>query len=229
MPADVFARFDGALVTATSALSLPLEPAVRRRMFDHYLLVVEANRRFNLTRITEPGDAAVRHYADALTLLKLPGVDPAAPLNILDIGTGAGFPAVPLAMLCPAWRVTAIDGTGKKARFVAESAAALGLGNVTAWHVRAGEMGREGRGGFDLVLLRAVSRIALGLREAHALVAPGGRMVFYKSGQLDEQEEHDGKTTAGELGFKAMKPLKLTLPNGDEQVSRRLISYQARA
>ena len=119
-------RFDRALDEAADRIGVPTTAAQRSAMGHHFALMVEANRRFNLTRITTPVEAAIKHYADSLTLLTCPDIAAAAPITLLDVGTGAGFPAIPLAIVCPAWQVAAIDGTGKKARFVAESAAGLG-------------------------------------------------------------------------------------------------------
>jgi len=134
--------FSTALTNAAGALGLRLEEHHLARMWRHFELVVEANRRFNLTRITAPADAALKHYADSLALLATRWVDSDRPLSVLDVGTGAGFPAVPLAIVCERWGVMAIDGTGKKARFVAEAAAVLGLANLEARHTRAADLAR---------------------------------------------------------------------------------------
>ncbi len=169
-------RFQTALVEATRAVGVALTDEQRGLMWEHFRLVVQANRQFNLTRITSAADAAVKHYADSLTLLAAPWIDAdgGRPLRVLDVGTGAGFPAVPLAIARPDWRITAIDSTAKKVRFVAEAVGRLGLTNVEARHARAADLARSKQERFDLVLLRAVSRIAAGLDEVHRLVPPGG-------------------------------------------------------
>src|SRR5687767_11867845 len=101
--------FHAALQPALAALRIEVGPAQQEQMFAHYSKVVEANREFNLTRITSPADAAVKHYADSLALLVMPEFCTDRRLEVLDVGTGAGFPAVPLAIVCETWTIVAID------------------------------------------------------------------------------------------------------------------------
>ena len=220
--------FEATLVEACAAIGVAVGADQRGMMVAHYARMIEANRQFNLTRITEPAEAAVKHYADSLTLLASPWVDALQPLRVLDVGTGAGLPAVPLAIVCPAWEVTAIDGTGKKTGFVAETAAVLGLGNLRTQHIRAGDLARKGGARrFDLVLLRAVGMVAKGLTEVERLVAPGGAAVFYKTPSMSEDEVRNGEATAGRVGLGCVATFETTLPLGDEAVARRLIRYSA--
>jgi 16S rRNA (guanine527-N7)-methyltransferase len=216
--------FDATLLTACAAAGLEVDEPTRRRMFAHYELVTAVNRQFNLTRITTPADAAVKHYADSLTLLAIPGLGDS--LEVLDVGTGAGFPAVPLAMVRPQWTVTAIDGTGKKIRFVAESAGQLGLSNVEAIHARAADLAQAGRRQWDLVLLRAVTQLAPGLKEVHRLVKAGGRVVFYKTASTEPTELHQGHAAAAQYGFVEEEAVDLVLPAPDGPLARRLVVYR---
>jgi 16S rRNA (guanine527-N7)-methyltransferase len=231
--------FDERLEEACAAIGVSVAASQRALMLKHYEQVIKANRQFNLTRITAPEEAAVKHYADSLSLLTMTEIDRDRPLTVLDVGTGAGFPAVPLAIACPAWRVTAIDGTGKKARFVAESAAGLGLENLVAWHVRAGDLAKSGKtptdgelppltgqaGRFDLILLRAVAPLAKGLREVQRLIAPGGSVVFYKTANIDTTELDEGQKTARELGLTGRATRGVTIQTKGEPLQRRLIRY----
>jgi len=220
------AEFEGALTQALTALDVTADSIQRERMFAHYELVVEANRRFNLTRITAPAEAAVKHYADSLTVLTMPDTR-TKQFRVVDVGSGAGFPAVPLAIVCPRWQVLAIDGTGKKAAFVAECATRLRLPNLHAQHIRGADLARERGDVFDLVLLRAVSKLADGLREVHGLIAPGGRAVFYKTQHLEPAEAHAAAAAASNLKLTADSPLDCTLPCPDgTNLARRLIAYR---
>jgi 16S rRNA (guanine527-N7)-methyltransferase len=217
--------FDATLADAARAMNLGLNEPQRACMWRHFTLMVEANRHFNLTRITTPSDAAIKHYADSLTLLATDWVDRERALTVLDVGTGAGFPAVPLAIVCPKWRVTAIDGTGKKARFVADAAGRLGLANLTAIHARAADLARQEGGAFDLVVMRAVTQLAPGIEEVHRLVKTAGAVVFYKSGTCSEQELRTAATRARLRGLSVVTTHTLQLPVADGPLERRLIRY----
>lgn len=218
--------FDSALTQATDALGVPLSVVQRAGMWRHFLLMVEANRHFNLTRITEPADAALKHYADSLTLLAAGWADRDARMSVLDVGTGAGFPAVPLAIACPNWQVTAIDGTGKKARFVGDVARELELTNLTATHVRAADLARSAEPPkFDLIVMRAVTQIAAGIEESHRLINPAGAIIFYKSGTLGEEEMAAGDAEARRRRLNGAAVHKLQLPTAEGTLERRLIRY----
>jgi 16S rRNA (guanine527-N7)-methyltransferase len=217
------AQFDAALMAALKPLGLDLDRRHMDLMRRHFERVVEANRRFNLTRITTPAEAAVKHYADSLSLLALPGIGRNRKLTLLDVGTGAGFPAVPLAVVCPAWRITAIDGAGKKVRFVAETVGALGLKNIEARHARAADLAKELPGRFDLVVLRAVTKLAAGLAEVKPLIRSGGRIVFYKTATMFVEELEAGRRKAESLGLKMCTPVDIVVPAGSEDLHRRFI------
>lgn len=213
-----------ALERATAGMGITTAAEARDAMRRHYARLVEANRQFNLTRITSPEDAAVKHYADSLALLQLPDMD-ATPRRVVDVGTGAGFPAVPLAICRPEWSILAIDGTNKKVQFVAGCAGALELANLSARHLRGAELAREQPGAFDLVVLRAVTQLAPGLREVAPLLAPGGRVVFYKTPAMEPAERRDGEKMAARLGL-TLQEYPLELPAGNETLHRLLIVFE---
>jgi len=218
--------FDRALDQAAEGLGLRVEPFRRTLMWAHFQCMLEANRQFNLTRITAPADAAVKHYADAISLLCIPGIEAAGLLAVLDVGTGAGFPAVPLAIMCPAWRITAIDGTAKKVRFVAQTLTALGLTNVEVIHARAADYARTRAQPFDLVLMRAVAKLAPALEEVHRLIAPGGQVVFYKTASLADSERSAGDRAARRRGLQPLEPVDVTLSSVQGPILRRFIRYR---
>ncbi len=217
--------FDDALVRACLTMNVSPTDEQRTRMFEHFRRVVETNRHFNLTRITSPADAAVKHYADSLVLLATAWVPSGRPTRVLDVGTGAGFPAVPLAIVCPQWRIVAVDGTGKKARFVAETATALGLANVQAIHSRGEDLAREGGGSFNLIVVRAVGRIAEVLGGLRGLIRPGTSVVFYKTDKIEPGEVSDGIRQARRLGLAPAQPFDIELPAPDGPLHRRLFRF----
>jgi len=217
--------FFAAFQKAVAALGLTIDAAQQEGMFAHYLQVVQTNKQFNLTRITSPAEAAVKHYADSLSLLAMPGFSPDRRLDVLDLGTGAGFPAVPLAIMCKVWTITAIDATGKKAFFVQMAAKSQHLLNLHVRHARGSDLTREGDSSFDVVLLRAVAKLEEGLAEAAPLVRKGGCVVFYKTPHIESTEIENAKRFAGQKGFKNSDHFDLSLPSPEGPIARRLIRY----
>ena len=214
-----------ALDSACAAIGVGVNGEQGDLFWRHFELVVETNRRFNLTRITEPADAAVKHYADALTLLAMPLSSDAGIRLVVDVGTGAGFPAFPLAVMKPEWRITAMDSTGKKAAFVEETAARLGISNLTGQHHRAGEkMAEPAR--YDLVLYRAVAQLSECLRTAKDLVRPGGYVVGYQSDPIPKAELREARTAAKRGGFHPHDGYAFVLPLGGEPIPRRLVTFR---
>lgn len=171
--------FQDALTTAVAPWNLALTAEQVRRMAEHYAAMVEANKSFNLTRITDPVEAAVKHYADSLALVAWANTEKVEIRRLLDIGTGAGFPAVPLAIARPNWQVTAIDGTRKKVDFVAKAAAELGLTNLTTVHAHSDHWETKER--FDVVAARAMGSIEECLKAARRFVARGGWVALFRT------------------------------------------------
>ena len=170
---------------ALQAMAVPfgLELAADEwRMLGTFLdLLTEANKRMNLTRIVERDDAWSRHVLDSLTLL--PFIEAAGARHLLDLGSGGGFPGVPIAVCRPDLPVTLLEATGKKARFLAEAATALGLENVTVLSERAETLGSPdggGRGAWDVVTARAVGGLPVLLELALPLVSEGGALLAIK-------------------------------------------------
>ena len=141
----------------------------------------ERNAHVNLTSIVSWEGILTLHMLDSLTLV--PHLGDAR--RILDVGTGGGFPGIPLAVACPEREFTLIDGTQKKIRFVAESVAALDIRNVHAVAARAESF--QGTKNFDAVIVRAVGKLADVLHNAGALLAPRGRLLAMKGRAPDDE------------------------------------------
>jgi len=144
--------------------------------------LVDWNRHTNLTRLASPGDIAVGHVADSLAcLLALPADVRDAPggLTCVDVGSGAGLPGLPLAVLFTAWRVVLLEAGSRKADFLRHAARTLGLGNVTVLAERAEIAGRSAdhRERYDLAVARAVAPLPVLLEYALPLLRVGGRLV----------------------------------------------------
>jgi 16S rRNA (guanine527-N7)-methyltransferase len=202
------------LVEGSAALGVSLDDAQLDQFRRFRDLLLDANTRVNLTAITDPAEVVTRHFLDSLTcLLAVPPDQRARPLRLLDIGSGAGFPGIPLAIAFPAWRVTSLEATGKKARFQQEVVAALGLENVAILTGRAEELARqpEHRGRYDLVMARAVATLPTLLEYCCPFARVGGRIIAPKKGDLVE-EIAAGAKAASLLGSELLAPVPVTIP-----------------
>ncbi|MCG3131438.1 MAG: Ribosomal RNA small subunit methyltransferase G [Phycisphaerae bacterium] len=217
--------FLDALSSVLAGWGIALDPRQFSLLLSHFRAVVETNRVMNLTRIVSPADAAVMHVADALSVVAWAATEPRIPAaaNVLDVGTGAGFPAVPVAIARPAWRVTAIDGTGKKAAFVDRTAASLGLSNVRVLHARAEHAASTGE--YDLVLARAVAKLDPLLTWLAPWARVGGFIVAYKNAELTPDEAGAGAALASRLGLVETEGYSYILPDESGPARRRLRIY----
>jgi 16S rRNA (guanine527-N7)-methyltransferase len=162
-------------------------PSQQQQFQQLYAAIVTGNRQLNLTRITEPDDFWEKHLWDSLTGIAPWLNQPESPLQVLDIGTGAGFPGVPVAIACPTWRVTLLDSTRKKISFLESCVTELGLAQVTPVWGRAEALAMAWVNRFDLVLLRAVAAAPVCAGYALPLLKPGGQAVLYR-GQWSQSE-----------------------------------------
>ena len=154
------------LVAGANQLGLALEPAQSERLIDYIELLARWNATYNLTAVRDPADMVTRHLLDSLAIA--PHVNGE---SLVDLGTGAGLPGIPLAVLAPQRAVTLVDSNGKKIRFLREAVRVLSLSNVRVEQGRAEDV----RGSFDCVVARAFASIADFLRLGGHLLAPGGQ------------------------------------------------------
>ncbi|MBQ8398145.1 MAG: 16S rRNA (guanine(527)-N(7))-methyltransferase RsmG [Clostridia bacterium] len=187
--------------------------------------MLAVNEHLNLTAITEPEAVILRHYADSLVLADL---IPAG-ASVADIGSGAGFPALPLAIARPDLRVTAIDGTGKRVRYMQETAELLGIDNFTALTLRA-EAGAKDpamRGKFDVATARAVAAMPILSELCLPYVKVGGLFLAMKSREAEAELVTASKairTLGG--GDVTLEERILTSPNEPEPLTRVVISVR---
>ena len=148
--------------------------------FELYLsMLVEYNRRFNLTAIVERDAVIVKHFLDSLTLLDFL---PKEPIKLIDIGSGAGFPGAPLKIVRPDIELTMLDGTMKKILFLRALIDALELKNARAVHGRAENLTKEFKGVFDVAVARAVADIGGLVKYAAPLLKKDGCFYALKGG-----------------------------------------------
>ena len=163
------------------------------QQFDTYMnMVIEKNKVMNLTAITDPEEFALKHFADSLSLI--PAVPELSyiskdPVSMIDVGTGAGFPSVPLKIAYPNIKLTLLDSLNKRISFLNSVIDSIGLENVTTVHARAEEGARkkELRDTFDVVVSRAVANLSTLTEYCLPYAKVGGLFISYKSGNIEEE------------------------------------------
>ncbi len=178
-------------------------------------LLIDENKKFNLTRITSPQQVRTRHFLDSLAgLCVLDGLakELQKPLRILDIGSGAGFPGLVLALARPDWSVVSLEATEKKARFQQAVYTALGLNNVKIIHGRAEELAHQPpfREQFDAVTARAVAGMATLVEVTLGFSCKSGLAVFWK-GPNSAAEAADAEVAIKQMGAHLDKIISYTL------------------
>lgn len=183
-------------------------------------LMLERNQVMNLTAITEPQDVASLHLLDSLALLPLTGLETE---SVVDVGTGAGFPGMPLAIARPSLHVTLLDSLRKRVDFLGEACRDLDLENTQCVCARAEEFAAEHRETFDAAVSRAVAALPVLCELCLPLVRPGGRMFAMKSSHTEE-EIRQSETAVSILGGQVAWVRDYTVPATD--VTHRLICIQ---
>lgn len=180
--------------------------------FDTYAqLLVQTNRQYNLTSITEPDEIVYKHFVDSLVLSVSADIDPGA--RVIDVGTGAGFPGIPLLILRPDIRLTLLDSTAKKLVFIETVLAELGLAAETL-HSRAELAARspEYREKFDVAAARAVAALPVLSEYCLPFLKLGGRFIAMKSRGADE-EISSAEGAIGILGGKIAEVKRFEIEN----------------
>ena len=155
----------------------------------YYNLLIKWNEKMNLTTITVYEDVIKKHFLDSVLLLKAFSKDSFVAKNIIDVGTGAGFPGIPLAIMLPDSRFTLIDSLNKRIEFLKEVVEILKIENVTLIHGRAEELGidPEYRDRYDICVSRAVAALPLLLEYCSPFIRKGGVLYMYKSMKVEEE------------------------------------------
>lgn len=173
MDENSITRFQKELRSAIEDFGIaPLLPEQSQRLAEHYSLLNDWNRRLNLTRITAPKDAARRHYAESLCGARLIGDG----RKVLDVGSGAGFPGIPLAVIRPDLSVTALEPNLKKAIFLREAKARLGLTNFEVDQARLEDFDWSK---YDLLVSRAIDRAEQMIPAIIRMMKPPQALLYY--------------------------------------------------
>ena len=184
------------------------------RFHKFYQLLIEWNKVMNLTGITEYEDVVEKHFVDSLSIIK--AIDLSGIHTVIDVGTGAGFPGIPLKIAFPHLRVVLLDSLNKRIKFLDEVISQLGLTEIRTIHGRAEEYARkeEYREQFDLCVSRAVANLSTLSEYCLPYIQVGGIFVPYKSGEIDDEVEHSKKAVRI-LGGNIKDVMKFELPGTD--------------
>lgn len=195
-------------------LNIELSDSQYDQFIKYYEMLIKWNEVMNLTAITDFDEVIVKHFVDSISLIK--AIDITKQIEIIDIGTGAGFPGIPLKIAYPNLKITLLDSLNKRVGFLNEVISELGLNDIEALHGRAEDYAKAGqlREKFDLCVSRAVANLATLSEYCLPYVKVGGKFISYKSEKLTEELANAGKAI-GILGGKINDRIEFTLPETD--------------
>lgn len=197
---------------------------IKIRQFDeYYRMLVEWNKVMNLTGITEYEDVWEKHYIDSLSIVKIQNMDHFE--KLIDVGTGAGFPGIPLKIAFPHLKVTLLDSLNKRIHFLNAVIDRLELKDIYTIHGRAEDYAKQEtyREQYDVCVSRAVANLATLSEYCLPYVKIGGMFIPYKSGGIDD-EIVDSEKAVKILGGKLLKVEKFELPGTD--IGRSLVQIE---
>ncbi len=203
-------------------LGIELQSAQLEQFESYYRELLDWNRRVNLTAITDYEEVQLKHFLDSLTVARALAEPAGKDIRLIDVGTGAGIPGIPLKILRPEIRLVLLDATAKKARFLEHITAQLGLDGVEIAVGRAEEVAHQPdyRERFGVVLSRAVAGLPALVELTLPFCAVGGRFIAQKKGDIDE-EVNQASRAIDRLGGKLVAVEKIDLPEFADQ--RRLV------
>ena len=204
-------NFQELVAKAAAEYGLQLTSGQIAAMDTYYRLLLAWNEKINLTAITEPYEVAVKHMIDSLSCYREEVFTAAA--RVVDVGTGAGFPGIPLKIFQPELELTLMDSLNKRLNFLREVAGNLGLQGVSFVHARAEEAGKnkQHREGYDIAVSRAVARLNVLCELCLPLVKAGGWFIALKGAQYEEEVREAAKALTV-LGGKVVDIRPVSLP-----------------
>ena len=217
--------FAESLKSVCSKMNIEVSGYQLERFSMFYELLLEYNKRYNLTAITEEQDVIYKHFADSLSIIMFNHNEIIKELNdrnVIDVGTGAGFPGIPLKIVNPDMKLTFLDSVNKKLDFVREVCRQLEFKDISVIHGRAEDFGkdREYREKYDICLSRAVAALPVLSELCIPFVKPGGIFVSYKGSDI-EQEIKKSENAVKILGGSLSEIKTFNIPDTD--IKRALI------
>ena len=200
-----------------SAMKLSVSDAQIAQLEDFTARMLETNKVMNLTRITDLKEIAEKHLLDCASLLQAADF---SKKSVVDVGCGAGFPGMPLHILCPSCELTLLDSLGKRIRFLQGCIDAMNLSDIEAVHARAEEFAAKHREQYDFAVSRAVAQLNVLAELSLPLVKQGGAFIAMKSKDTDEELER-AKKAIRLLGGEIEKIIDYTIPR--TEITHRLV------
>lgn len=200
-----------------SAMKLSVSDAQISQLEDFTARMLDTNKVMNLTRITDPKEITEKHLLDCASLLQAADF---SQKSVVDVGCGAGFPGMPLHILCPSCELTLLDSLGKRIRFLQGCIDAMNLSNIEAVHARAEEFAAKHREQYDFAVSRAVAQLNVLAELSLPLVKQGGAFIAMKSKDTDEELER-AKKAIRLLGGEIEKIIDYTIPH--TEITHRLV------
>lgn len=203
-----------------NALGIVLTETQKQQFDKFYELLVEWNKVMNLTGITDYEEVNEKHFVDSVSLVKAINLEKVD--TVIDIGTGAGFPGIPLKIVFPHLKVVLLDSLNKRIKFLNEVINKLGLTDIKTIHGRAEDYAKQAeyREQFDVCVSRAVANLSTLSEYCIPYVKVGGMFIPYKSGEIDE-EVQQAKKAIHILGGKLDEVIKFQLP--DTEINRSFV------
>lgn len=205
-------RFEEEMSKKSKILGVRFSVEQIEQFYKYMNLLIEWNEKMNLTAITEPKEIILKHFIDSITILKY--IDDNS--KLVDVGTGAGFPGVPLSIMNPTLKITLVDSLNKRLIFLQEVVKELNLKNIEIVHARAEEFGQNKnyREKFNIATSRAVANLATLSEYLVPLVKIGGKIISMKASNAKE-EINDAQKAIEVLGGKIEKIEEFDLPESD--------------